>query len=311
MPDVRAIVVSDLHLQPRATLARIEEPDWWRAMARPLLEIEKLALTHDVPVLYAGDIFDRWNAPPEVINFAIRALPAGYAIPGQHDLPHHRYKDIRRTAYWTLVEAGKLENVPPGKCMWVGDGDRGFMLHGFPWGHEITPIDPTPGDLHIAIVHKYVWQRGAGYPGAPDGGLVKTRKSRHAGYNVVAYGDNHKGFIVPGRGGGPWVINCGGMMRRKGDEIDSTPGCGLVLSDGTVTRHYFDTSEDVIARTTSDEDRVSRVIDITDFADSLSDLGGSDALDFRAAVKRFFNSNEISQETRGVITEAIDNAEDK
>ncbi|GAG04154.1 unnamed protein product, partial [marine sediment metagenome] len=153
MSKVLALLCSDLHLSHVPPAARSAESDWYAAMKRPLDEIRELARLHgkadglkQVKILCAGDVFDssgadrrRWNSPPELINFAIDALPEGmYCIPGQHDLPNHNYGEIKRSAYWTLAKAGKLHNLPPGKSMLLRlDGSA--TVTAFPWGYEIEP----------------------------------------------------------------------------------------------------------------------------------------------------------------------------
>jgi hypothetical protein len=59
-----AIVCSDIHLKHKPPLCRWGEDDWYEAMQRPLLQLQHLADKYDAPILYAGDIFDRWNPPP-------------------------------------------------------------------------------------------------------------------------------------------------------------------------------------------------------------------------------------------------------
>ena len=112
---VVAIACADIHLQHTAPICRSGEPDWYAAMARPLEELRGLQENYDCPILCAGDVFNHWNnCPPELINWAIKHLPKMYAIPGQHDLPQHRLDDVRKSAYWTMVEAGVIENLPLG-----------------------------------------------------------------------------------------------------------------------------------------------------------------------------------------------------
>ena len=115
---VIALLVGDIHLSAKAPLCRAKEPDWFEAMARPLMELvdlqKQIGKESDgiPPILCAGDVFDRWNSPPELINFALEYLPPQmYSIPGQHDLPNHNYNEIDRSAYWTLVAANKITNV--------------------------------------------------------------------------------------------------------------------------------------------------------------------------------------------------------
>jgi DNA repair exonuclease SbcCD nuclease subunit len=113
VPDVRTAVaccVADLHLSERVPAARGESPaEWLETQANYLRQIDDIARSLGVPVLIAGDVFDRWNAPAELINFAIDHMPTGVlSVPGNHDLPNHDLDQIERSAYWTLVRAGAL-----------------------------------------------------------------------------------------------------------------------------------------------------------------------------------------------------------
>lgn len=313
MPAVLALLVSDVHLQARPPIARSAEPDWFEAMARPLDEISVLAQQYQCPVLYAGDIFDRWCAGPEVIAFALRNLPKGYAIPGQHDLPNHNYAEVHRSAYGVMVEAGHLTDVPPGETFYINNG---LSVTGWPWGYPPTPLAPErkskTNPIAVALVHQYLWMRGFGYPGAPEtarlshkarGGLVAALQ----GYNVVVFGDNHQGFIAPPRVAGDlWVINCGGLMRRKTDEIDYRPGIGLLLADGTVQRHYLNIAGEKITARTAAEEAVAEALNVGAFVEELRGLGAGDALDFTGAMKKFFTANNTPVGVRNVILEAME-----
>ncbi len=304
MNDIRAILVADIHLQARAPVCRSGEPDWFEAMARPLEEIGSIALYHEAPVIYAGDIFNRWDTRPEVINFALEHMPNGFAIPGQHDLPDHNYDEIRRSAYWTLVEAGHLCNLEPGKETTI----PGLIAAtGFPWGFPLEPNTrhPRHGILDVAVIHRFTWCKGTGYPGAPDTALFGTYHEALAGYDTAVFGDNHKGFIRSLRGG-PIICNCGGLMRRKSDEGGYAPGVGLLHSDGSVTRHYLDTSEEHFAELTKAERAVERLLDMTGFVDALHTLETDDALDFVAALTRFLRDNGVAEQVVRIITEARD-----
>ena len=204
----------------------------------------------DVPVLIPGDIFDRWNAPPEAVNLAIRCLPKGcYAIPGQHDLPYHRYEDRKRSAYWTLVEAGTLIDLEPGSRVPVrvhpSRGDRlssDLMLHPFPWGHQVQANqDPEKEFLHVALVHAYLWSSDADrHPqaDAKDQALARWQARCWDGYHVCLYGDNHVTWVERFRGrGGPerlTVVNHGSLSNRTIDQKGRTRFASVILSDGSV-----------------------------------------------------------------------------
>jgi len=303
---VWGILVSDIHLQARPPVARSTEPDWWAAMARPLIEIQDLVKKYECPVLYAGDIFNRWDPRPEVINFALKYLPKGFAIPGQHDLPNHNYDEIRRSAYWTLVEAGHLINLPPGTPFAIGN----LMIWAYPWGQLPTPLKPRDrdGKLRVALTHQFIWTENTGYPGAPTIERVSAHRHRLTGYDVGVFGDNHKGFthLFGPTGDGPCVFNCGGLMRRKVDEEYYRPGVGLLHIDGRVTRHYLDISEDQFIHHTEAEETVKELLGMTDFVSELQDLEASDALNFTVAIKRFLKDNKVAKRVTEIILQSCE-----
>lgn len=302
-PEVKAILVSDIHLQSKPPIARANESDWFGAMNKPLNELWALQKRCNlVPVVYAGDIFDKWNTGPETINFAIKHLPPGYAIPGQHDLPNHNYGEIKRSAYWTLVSSGILENLEPEKETVI---TKDILIYSFPWGFKPKPIKPKEGIIQLAIIHAFVWTKDTGYRGASVTHRIGTYRKALSGYDAVAFGDNHKGFIkkIPD---GAWVCNCGGFMRRRVDEIDYKPGCGLLHADGSISRYYFTTAGEAFNETSKGEEDLSDKFNMEAFAESLNELGKDGSFDFIAALNRFISDNNVSEETKKIILNACD-----
>lgn len=305
---VLAILLADIHLSLKAPIWRSAEPDWLAAQARPLVEVGVLQKKYKCPVICAGDVFDRnrkasdgWNAPPELINYAIEYLPDNMlAIPGQHDLPNHQYDDIHRSAYWTLVKAGKIKNIRPGGPMIVGDH---LILFGFPPGYEIEPVrssDDVPA-IFMAVVHDYVWVGGCSYPNAPADRQLSRKLEQMKSYDVVVYGDNHKGFLA--KNTPTEIFNCGTLMRRKSDEIDYEPQVGLLLANGLVVQYRLDTSKDKYI--TKAEEQVKASLEMGDFFDELEKLGKT-ALDFVEAMKEFLHSGKTSAEAKQIILKAME-----
>ena len=281
-------------------MARSAEPDWFKAMAWPLEQLACLSETYDAPIVYAGDIFDRWNASAEVINFALENLPPGYSVPGQHDLPNHNYEEIHKSAYWTLVKSGVLTDLVPGEPVLINDR---LVAHGFPWGYPPRPINRPGNQIDLAVVHAFVYNtRENAYPGVCDTSRASVARSALMGFDVAAYGDNHRGFIDTGKG--VTICNCGGFMRRKTDERDYCPGVGLLLEDGTVKRHYLDTTKEAFIELTEAEERVGKVLDMTEFVDGLAELGAGTGLEFDEAVKRFLDTNKTKRRVREIVLEA-------
>lgn len=309
MSEVIALLVADIHLSHNPPPARAAESDWYAAMGRPLGQLSDLANRYDAPVICAGDVFEKWNSPPELVNFAIKYLPKMFAIPGQHDLPYHSYDEIRKSAYWTLVEANAIIDIGHGKsCRRTGLSLRlnpAVELRGFPYGCEIKPARKLlKGLFSIVIAHSYVWVQGHGYPGAPNERRLAGYEDRLAGYDVAVFGDNHKGFLATA--GGCNVINCGCLIPRKMDERGHKPAVGLLYDDGLVKFHFLDISEDKWAGTEPDEGiYMMGDSELDEFLEGLGSLGG-DSLDFGEAVRRYLDDHKVGENTRKALLWALE-----
>lgn len=289
-----AILCSDIHLSIKPPIAR-EEEDWWQAMRRPLGEICGLGSKYDIPTICAGDIFDKWKSPPELINFALKYLPDMYAIPGQHDLPFHNHELIEKSAYWTLVKAGKITPILPGSQ----NVEDHLRVYGFPWGVPVFPLLRTKKTkrLQVAVVHRYLWIPGCKYPGASkDSKLTASQKSLK-GYDVAVFGDNHQGFLVGN------VFNCGTLMRRKSDEAKYTPHVGLLHASGKIDLHYLDISEDILTAAV-EEEVLEDNEQVEAFLEELERLKASD-LDFQDTLTRMMDRADVKPSVRQIILEAM------
>jgi DNA repair exonuclease SbcCD nuclease subunit len=297
--QVVAILCADIHLTLKPPLARMKEEDWLDAQYRPLKQMRDLADKYEVPILCAGDVFDRWHSSAELINWALDHLPKMYAIPGQHDLPTHNYELIHKSAYQTLAKAdcGLIDLVPYDVCE-IND----LHVEAFPWGHHLTqPQHSNYKQLKIALVHQYVWIVGKTYPGAPMDAMLRKGSKGLKGWDVVVYGDNHKGFITTK--GKTTVFNCGTLQRRKSDEIGYKPQVGLLYSDGSVKPHYLDTSSDIIEETSSSRE-VKEDMELEEFLGELTKLQDS-SLDFEETMKRVLRDRKPPKQVRQLVLEAM------
>lgn len=291
-PHPVAVLCADIHLSLSAPVWRSAETDWFQAMARPLDELSRFAKKHAVPILCAGDIFDKWNPPPELINFAIEHLPEMYAVPGQHDLPYHIDEDMDRSAFGTMVRIGRVRLLRESPTL-----IRGAWVYGYGWGTDIASrrdADLDNEHLHIAIVHKYVWQHKASYPGAPVAAQIKCLTGTLGGYDVAVFGDNHIGFarMLERENDPPTnVLNCGGFMRRKSDEINRRPGIGLLYSDSSIWYHKLDTSKDLYIDSPEVAAQEQGEAEIEDFVRELSTLN-SDTFDFPASIRHYIEGRK-------------------
>ena len=309
---VIGILSADWHLSHKPPVWRSNEPDWYAAMERPLDEISALAEKHCCPVLCAGDIFDKWNSPPELINWAIQHIPVDvYSIPGQHDIPNHNIEEMEKSAYRVLDKTQTIKNISWREPECEDEYEfvhNDLCVSSFPYGFKIlkAPYDKMP--IQLALVHDYVWIKGHSYPNAPkEKNFIHCSKhmikNKYCGYDVICYGDNHSGFLT--KVGDTTIFNCGTLMRRKSDEENYKPMVGLLYSDGNVEPYYLDTSKDI--HLTAEEAKQKEEIedfDMTLFANELKKLGAS-ALDFAEAIKQYNRSQKVEQPVQNIIRKAM------
>lgn len=293
--DVLAILVADIHLTTLKPACR-NDKDWMETQAFYLDQLKKFA--DGSPILCAGDIFDRWNTSPELINFALKYLPDGMiCVPGQHDLPNHRIDLMDRCGYGVLRQTGKIQDISNRIIQ-----EKGMRIYGFGWGQSIKSPKRDPGSyVQVALAHQYVWQAGSSYPGAPDSSHVSKLARSLEHFHVGVFGDNHKGFTAK-LAGKVVVHNCGGFIRRKTDEMDYEPSMGILYGDGTVKRVRFDTSIDRFHAIP--EDKKSAPLNMKAFLDGLEGLG-EHGLNFQEAVENYLKTENVDPKVKEIILSAI------
>lgn len=304
-----ALVISDLHLSLKQPSCRADK-DWMEVQANHLQQVKDLAkgLSDKIPILCAGDVFDRWNPPPELIHFALKHLPDGMiCVPGQHDLPNHRIEEMDRSGYGVLDEAGKILDISHGGPLVHGKMD----VYGYGWGQEIlspgqhrfeeASFMPRKGQIAVALIHRYCWYKEASYPGAPEESNLLNLSKELEGYHAAFFGDNHIGFMKKLKSG-LTVVNCGGFIRRKSDEIPLVPKVSILHDDGSVEQRPLDTSFEKFHD--RPEEREELPVNMKEFIESLEGLG-EHGLDFRRAVLNHLESEKINPKTKEIILEAL------
>src|ERR1700730_8272936 len=111
---VIALCCSDVHAWSVAPKARSEEKDWIRVWCGYLNQVYSIAEKNNAIVIIAGDLFDKFDPTPEVINaFLDEILSPTYTVAGNHDLEHHRQDNLHKSGYQTLESAGAIKNLSP------------------------------------------------------------------------------------------------------------------------------------------------------------------------------------------------------
>ncbi len=307
---VLAVCAADVHLSLKPPVARSAERNWLAVQAGYLGQLREVARKHRAPILYAGDVFDKWygslTAAPELINFALTHLPSGWAVPGNHDLPHHSYQEKHKSAFYTLVQAGKLKLLDPGISVCVpGPDDRDIVAVGFPHGFGIKPPlrDPKDKRPHVAVVHAYCWIRNCCRPKADKSDRAKHWAKKLDGFDAAAFGDNHKGFVYNGLK--VPIMNCGGFALRNSDEKERRPMVGLLRQSMQFEPVYLDTSDDRWLDKERQEELAEWSPDMSELVSELAELGGA-ASSFFETLTSAITSGKVGKRAGKTLLKAME-----
>ena len=307
-----AILISDLHFSNAPPVARAGEPSWFDAMGRPLRWLTELQDVYGgVPIIAAGDIWDRWTQPPGVINYIIDNCPQFYAIPGQHDLAGHLYENRDHGAYGTLRRAGVLLDLDAEE--WTRLSDH-FYVHAFPWGADMSvSIKPRRGVVCLAVCHRYIHNGGhTAYMHATEDQAAGNLQGLE-GFTACHFGDNHIPFEYRTKDG-RLIINTGGFYRRSADQVQHKPGAVVLWRDDmavggvTHTREVYDTADEVFSRdhlALAEVSYAAALGNVDAFIARMLD-NASPVTDFRDYVRQFAKQPDVSPMVSDLLCRAVE-----
>lgn len=303
------MIVGDVHLSHSKPFYRSPESDWYAAQDYYLGCLREVCEMYECPLIVCGDLFDRWSVVPELITFAIKALPKSvWSIPGQHDLPNHDWNQVHRSAYGVLMESDRIADISGNTR--IGFRGTSIKVSGYEWGNRVRPMeyDPEDGDINIAICHQYIHNGGkTRHAEASTEDTVDFQRRNTKGFDAVFFGDNHVPF-ESGR-----HFNCGSLMTRHASDRHYEHGFFVIHSDKLQSVQRVIIPEDHIECVDVDdvmdlvETGSNMGLDIAQVGAALSALW-SDGLDFVSAVRSFCRDNEVADDVAKRVMEAIDRA---
>lgn len=297
--EILAAVISDVHVSHEPPRARSKEKDWYAAMDRYLLEFKNVCHKYNIPGLIAGDLFHTPDEPYQLVNYLRNVLPKRViAIPGQHDLLHHNYDDLFKTAYGDLVASGRIENAIAEEPIII----RNYLaVYGFPWRQKLSLVQRAKGaKLHVGLLHRYVWTAGCSWGGSTP------PKSRHVdrtlralkNLDLIFSGDNH---ICFNRGR---LYNCGCFIPRISNERQYEPMIHLIRADGEVLFHHVSTTSDVWCDEDDSVEELKPIIEVKKVMKSLKKLTQS-GIDFLQVLERAAENATISKRAQQLLDEIV------
>jgi predicted phosphodiesterase len=299
-----AACVADIHFSHSVPGSRAETREEWYSLQKKFCDFLRQEYKGK-PIFVAGDVTENWNEPPELINFLIDHMPAVYAVAGNHDLPNHQMKDIHRSAFWTLVQAGKIIFI---RDSW--EPVYGLAVYGYSYGDLVTdgppklplPVKSDYYPVKLAVVHDYLWSgEGTAFPGVEGIKHVDHHTYfLHDNFDCAVFGDNH--IRQMGKSNGINWVNPGPIMRRTIKEKNQTPAVAELFDDGSFE---FREVPDFQAKWKEDPTTIEATeIDVRKLAELLSKLGDS-GVDYLNALKQAINSHECRKSVRNLISTIV------
>jgi len=299
-PTPFAIVCSDIHLSSAPPAARIDEPDWLKAMETQMLWLFQQAGAYNVPIVIAGDVFDKAICDSRFIAYVNKIFKQCkvpiYTVAGNHDLPYHSYDNLDESAYGILLGMGSIINVDP-TVSWmvnspVSSSTRCMVtFHDFHWGRAVTDLPaPDPNHINVAVFHKFIYDATTSYFGADPDGLYETQVKNmphNYRYDFLIFGDNHTPFSKTTPAGAT-LINCGSFFRRSQNDRDLKPAAYLLKTDGTFETLFVPLDGQAFLQNIDDALVQPSTQDYSELAAFFTDVeNGIDNLTVRDSLRKF------------------------
>lgn len=295
------ICASDLHFTFTPPKCR-EVEEYIEAQDKKIDFLLDLQRKEKAPILCGGDIFDRWNASPELLSYLIYKLQEAdfpiITIPGQHDLPNHNIKEYDRSGLSVLEASGVLTVIKdPNAPIAIGQ----HLIFGKPWGLPLPEAKKLNSES-ILILHEGIYKKEKPFPNC------KWRTSKQVieespGFKLIVSGDNHKPFTHNIKGS--YLINPGSMMRMHADQADFDPRVYIYdFKTGCAEQVYIPIEPGIVSREhiISEEERDQRISDFVEHLKTKYNV----TIDFKKNMEVFLSSNRVRKSTKEWVWRALD-----
>lgn len=216
---MKLIITSDWHLRYDLPRCR-KDPDWFESQTKILSFIADEANKREADICIVGDLFHEPREPEYILrmflDFVSEVKGIVYIRTGQHDLPYHNAKNIKRSSFgildWCTTKyssIGYLDEIGM-SCHW-GEKPRGNKEKGLYFLHQLTFENEKTIPPNVNAVTA-MWLLNE-YPDA----------------KWIFIGDNHHSFVFEHKG--RYVINPGCITRQHADFKDYQPKMFYVDTD--------------------------------------------------------------------------------
>lgn len=253
------------------------------------------------PILFAGDLFNRFNPTIELVNLTLRCIPELIGTPGNHDLPAHRIEGLNRSGIGLLNWAEKILLFD--EIATISRKEWNFRVTGFPFDSPLAPCTDVSNKKSVAIIHQFVYHGRKPFPGATGGAHAIMKKLE--GYDLILSGDNHQPFTYKNKEG-QLIVNPGSLSRQTAAQIDHKPRIYLWYADvNEAVPVYIPIDTNAVSRKHIEivKERESRIEAFVQRLTTNTSL--AEELNFEHSMRTFLRENEVSRAVKTIILNAM------
>ena len=285
------IITADWHIRDDKPRCR-KDTDWYETQRKKIKWVVDLSNSEKCSIIVAGDILHRGTNSQLLENMLLEELRRAeydiFAIPGNHDLPYHSMKQMHKSTFKVLLNAGVLMFIPTNKV---------DNVHFFGFDENI------PRDIHadILVLHTLVLPNGAAMPFI-EAPTAQELLSRYPNAKTIITGDNHTPFIAKDKE--RMLINPGSLIRQTADQIEHEPRV-YIYENGNVSAAYLPVEKGVVVNEyiLTEKQRDDR---INTFVETMKSRTEGFGLSFEDNMETAMQREKLPREVVRIIQEAME-----
>ena len=242
--QILTIHTGDIHLTDKKPLARVDEPDWYKAQFRVLEWLMKYKQGSHIVI--GGDLFDSPSISFKLLNQCSHYFSAEYctAVIGNHEQPNKNEIGVEDSVFTTGHLMSLYTGIIQPKILYIHGVLYGFIPASNSEDFFLKQVQMLQ-NVDVIVMHKFVWYES-------DNKIPDSLKSSHAhkiqklfpNAKVIFTSDNHRQFSCIETT--PKVYNCGMLIRDNADLVNYQPYVFQLYDDFSVEQIKVPIESDLI-----------------------------------------------------------------
>ena len=306
---VLAIITADIHLRQNKPVCRND--DFFKEQEKKLDYILNLQKKHGVPILDAGDVFDKAVSSLFLNCFILEKIKKInnkiITIPGNHDLVNHSLELFKKSNLYLLSLASTnfyvLRNDLINEYYEILPD---VVVYGQEYCTKLPKINVLEKHIKykkILLLHAMIFEKEKNK--YIEGHTAKEILNKYKNFDIIITGHNHKTFVV--QNNKQILINPGSLMRMSIDQINHKPSIFLLYDDFTIQQQNIPIADNVFDNTYIEIQKLKKEnkIKIEKFINNINKKNIKSNKDYITNVENYIIKNKINKNIQNYIWESI------